>query len=282
MKIGQYNRLHIAHRVDFGVYLSDENGAEVLLPAKYVIPGLGIGDEIEVFVYNDSEDRPVATTEKPAASVGEFAFLKVNAVNKTGAFLDWGLQKDLLVPYSNQKVRMRTGGVYPVYVYLDDASKRVVATAKLAPYIGNVFPDLKPGQQVEALVYKQTPIGYVCIVDNLYHGMLYDNELFRPVEPGDRLKAFVKTVREDGKIDLTLKDKAAARSQSLSERIMERMAMSGGTLDLGDHSSPDLIRFRFQCSKKDFKKAIGLLLKERKICKNGDGYALLTDEMSKK
>lgn len=276
MKIGQYNRLKVARHTDFGVYLSDENGVEVLLPSRYVSAPLQVGEEIEVFVYNDSEDRPVATTERPYATVGEFAFLTVKATNSVGAFLDWGLMKDLLVPYSNQKARMRTGNSYPVYVYLDDASKRVVATAKLAPYLGNAYPDLKSGQEVQVLVYKQGEIGYSCIVDNLYKGILYENELFRNIEPGDKLKAFVKAVRPDGKIDLTLNDKAAVRSQSLSERLVGFMKRSGGKLDLGDHSSPDEIRCRFQCSKKDFKKAIGLLLKERKISKDGSGYALLT------
>lgn len=281
MKIGQYNKLKVARHADFGVYLSDSDGEEVLLPSRYITNPLEAGDEIEVFVYNDSEDRPVATTERPYAAVGEFAFLTVKATNKIGAFLDWGLMKDLLVPYSNQRVRMKTGKSYLVYVYLDDASKRVVATAKLAPYLGNVYPDLKPGQEVNALVSKHSEIGYACIVDNLHKGMIYDNELFRPLEPGDRVKAFVKNVRPDGKIDLTLNDKAAVRSQSVSEKILAYMGRCGGRLDLGDHSSPDIIRLRFQCSKKDFKKAIGLLLKERKIGKDGDGYALLTHDMHK-
>ncbi len=281
MKIGQYNRLTVARHSDFGVYLADSDGEEVLLPSRYVSESLEEGDEIEVFVYNDSEDRPVATTERPYATVGEFAFLTVKATNKIGAFLDWGLMKDLLVPYSNQKVRMKTGRSYLVYVYLDDASKRVVATAKLSQYLGNVYPDLKPGQEVEALVSGHTDIGYSCIVNNLYKGMIYDNELFRPLEPGVKVKAFVKNVREDGKIDLTLNDKASVRSQSLSEKLVAYMERSGGRLDLGDHSSPDIIRLRFQCSKKDFKKAIGLLLKERKITKEGDGYALLTHNMQK-
>ncbi len=280
MHIGKYNRLKVSRHVDFGLYLADDNGTEVLLPSRYLGGEMpAVGDEMEVFVYNDSEDRPVATTERPAATVGEFAFLPVTAVTDFGAFLDWGLVKDLLVPYNQQKGRMKKGRSYLVYVYLDDASKRIVATAKIGKYLGNVFPDYNPGTAVDILVTDQTPLGFQCIVDNLHRGMLYSNELFREVEIGDRIKAFVKNVRPDGKVDLTLQAKAGVRSQSLSEKITAYMERSGGELDLGDHSSPDLIRFRFQCSKKDFKKAMGLLLKEHKVVKNGDGYALLTHKM---
>lgn len=276
MNIGNYNTLTVARRADFGLYLTDDNGHEVLLPSRYVTDRMQVGDAVEVFVYNDSEDRPVATTERPLATVGEFAFLQVKAVNQIGAFLEWGLLKDLLVPFSQQKDRMRPGRSYLVYVYLDDASKRVVATAKIGQYLGNLLPDYKRGDKVDALVYKRTPIGFACIVDNRHKGMLYESELFRPLDRGARVPAFVKTVRPDGKIDLTLNDVAKVRSAGLAEKIHAYMERNNGQLDLGDHSSPDLIRFRFQCSKKDFKKAVGALLKERKITKDGDGYALLT------
>lgn len=276
MKIGKYNKLKVSRPADFGVYLIDENGTEVLLPKRYVSEALQVGDELEVFVYNDSEDRPVATTEHPIATVGEFAYLTVKAVNKFGAFLDWGLMKDLLVPFSQQKNRMEPGGKYLVYIYLDDASKRVAASARINQFLGNTLPDYKRGDQVDALVYKRTSLGFACIVDNMHKGLLYENEIFRPLETGVRLPAYIKSVRPDGNLDLTLKDIAANRTPQLAYRIVEYMTRSGGELDLGDHSSPDVIRFRFQCSKKDFKKALGLLLKEGKICKNGAGYALLT------
>ncbi len=276
MKIGNYNTLRVSRTSDYGIYLVDEAGHEVLLPSRYVTEDMREGSDVEVFVYNDSEDRPVATTERPVATVGEFAFLSVKAVNQIGAFLDWGLMKDLLVPYNQQQDRMTPGRSYPVYIYFDDASKRIVASAKIGRFLGNLYPDLKRGQKVDALIYKRTPIGYACIVDNAFKGMLYSNELFRPVEIGNRLEAFVKGVRDDGKIDLTLNSDAASRSASLAEKIETYMRRCGGSLDLGDHSSPEVIRFRFQCSKKDFKKALGLLLKESKIAKDADGYALLT------
>lgn len=275
MKIGKFNKLKVARHTDFGVYLADEQGHEVLLPSRYVTRPLEPGEEIEVFVYNDSEDRPVATTERPAATVGEFAFLPVKAVNQFGAFLDWGLLKDLLVPYSQQRDKMSVGRSYLVYVYLDDASKRIAATAKVGQYLGNLYPKFKRGEAVDVLVGKRTPIGYACIVNNAHRGMIYADELFRPVQIGDRLKAYVKTVRPDGKIDLTLSDVASQRVARLARRIHDYMT-GRGALDLNDSSSPDLIKIRFQCSKKDFKKAIGLLLKEKKITKEGEGYALLT------
>lgn len=268
--------LRVSRTSDYGIYLVDEAGHEVLLPSRYVTEEMKEGSDVEVFVYNDSEDRPVATTERPVATVGEFAFLSVKAVNRIGAFLDWGLMKDLLVPYNQQQDKMTPGRAYPVYIYLDDASKRIVASARIGRFLGNLYPDLKRGQKVDVLIYKRTPIGYACIVDNAFKGMLYSNELFRPVEIGNCLEAFVKGVREDGKIDLTLGGDAASRSASLAEKIEAYMRRCGGSLDLGDHSSPEVIRFRFQCSKKDFKKALGLLLKEGKIAKDADGYALLT------
>ncbi len=180
VKIGDYNRLAVTKIVDFGVYLDGGNGVEILLPAKYIEGSPEVGQELDVFVYTDSEDRLIATTEHPFARVGQFAFLEVVDVNKVGAFLDWGLSKNILVPFSEQKSRMKEGGVYLVYVYLDNATKRVVATAKIEKYLGNVPAEYRRGQEVDALVWQHTPIGYRVIVDNLHNGMIYENELFRP------------------------------------------------------------------------------------------------------
>ena len=274
IKLGHNNKLMVGRFVDFGAYLTDDEGAEVLLPARYVSDDLAVGDEIDVFVYKDSEDRPVATTDVPYVEVGQFAFLQVVAVNKVGAFLDWGLPKDLLVPFSEQKARMQQGGIYLVYVYLDNESGRIVASAKVEKYLGNLIPDYKPGQRVEALVWEHTPIGYKVIVDNLFQGMLYQNELYRPVEIEETVDAYVKMVRADGKIDLTLGDKAVNRVRELSDEIMERLKNSGGSLPYGDKSSPDDIKAEFKCSKRDFKQAIGRLYKEHRIVIDGDNIAL--------
>jgi len=266
LRIGNFNELKVAREVDFGYYLSTDDGRELLLPRKYMPEGKEIGDVLNVFVYTDSEDRLIATTEVPYATVGEFAFLQVSDVNAAGAFLDWGISgKDLLVPFSQQKARMRQGGIYLVYVYLDDASKRVVASAKIERYIGNVIPNYRQGHKVSALVVEHTPIGYRVIVDNRHWGMIYDNEIFRPLELESTVEAFVKAVRDDCKIDLTLSDRAVKRVGNLSERILAAIDAAGGELHITDGSTPDEIREAFECSKKDFKKAIGHLYKEQKI-----------------
>ena len=275
IKIGNYNTLRVARFVDFGAYLTDDDNNEVLLPARYVPDDATVGDEIEVFVYTDSEDRPVAVTEHPFATVGEFAFLQVAQVNKFGAFLDWGVPKHLLVPFSEQRLRMEEGGIYPVYVYLDDITKRVVASGKLEKFLGNVIPDYKPGQEVQALVWKHTDIGYKVIVDNLFQGMIYDNEVYAPLEIQQTITAYVKNVRDDGKIDLTVGDRAAKRVSDLTSLILDRIEHNGGCLTITDSSSPEEIKRAFHCSKKDFKKAVGKLYKERKIAIGEDCITLV-------
>ena len=170
IRIGKYNTLKVVKLVDFGVYLDGGEGQEILLPAKYIESPLNPGDEIKVFIYRDSEERLIATTEHPYAEVGEFAFLQVSAVNRVGAFLDWGLTKQLLVPFSEQKVRLREGMVCLVYVYLDDVTKRIVASAKIEKFLGNKYPHYKVGDKVQALIYKHTELGYKAIVDNLFPG----------------------------------------------------------------------------------------------------------------
>ena len=276
LKIGKYNSLQVSRNVDFGAYLADRDGNEVLLPARYITVPLQPGNELEVFVYKDSEDRPVATTEHPFAEVGEFAYLQVTQVNNTGAFLDWGLVgKELLVPYSEQKMKLSRGMVVLVYVYLDNATQRVVASAKIEKFLGNRYPDCKLGDKVEALVYKHTELGYKAIVDNLFHGMVYENELYKPLEIGKTIPAYVKQVREDGKIDLVLSGGNDGRVDALMERILDRLKDQPGCfLPISDSASPETIRATFQCSKKDFKKAIGHLYRDRKIVITDGGIRL--------
>ncbi len=263
MKLGQYNELRVTRDSDYGLYLADTEGNEVLLPRRYVSDDMQPGSELRVFVYRDSEDRPVATTEIPYATVGQFAFLEVSDVNSTGAFLDWGLTgKQLLVPFSEQRVRMARGGIYPVYIYLDHATGRVVASGKLDRFTGNVPPAYRARQRVECLVLEHTPIGYRTIVDNLHRGMIYSSETYTPLEVGQTVTAYVKHVRPDGKIDLTLAGPQADRTAALAARIAEAARAAGGRLALGDASSPEEIRLAFSCSKKDFKRALGHLYKE--------------------
>lgn len=274
VKIGQYNTLKVAKKVDFGLYLDGGEAGEILLPARYVDGSPQPGDELTVFIYNDSEDRLIATTERPFATVGEFAFLQVTEVNRIGAFLQWGLPKDLLVPFSEQKSKMKQGGIYPVYIYLDDATKRVVASAKIEKFLGNKIPEYAHGTKVKALVYSHNELGYRCIVDNLFHGLIYQNETFRPVELGVEIDAYVKRVRDDGKIDLTISPVATVRIERLAADILAKLRDNNGKLPVSDHSPAELIQDLFQCSKKDFKKAVGQLYKQQLITIEPDHIVL--------
>lgn len=274
VNIGKRNKLAVSRLVDFGAYLDGGEGKEILMPKRYIESPLSPGDMVDVIVYTDSEDRLVATTEVPLAYAGEFAFLDVVAVTKIGAFLDWGLAKDLLVPYSEQKSRMAVGGRYLVYVYVDNASGRVVASARIEKHVGNVIPDYARGQKVSALVFDRNDAGYRCIVDNLHFGILYSDEVYSPLKKGDRVEAYVKQIRPDGKIDLMLGARADVRTATLATRIEGALRNAGGSLAISDKSTPEEIKAAFQCSKKDFKKAVGHLLKEGKITLSADKTAL--------
>lgn len=274
MKIGKENELTVSRIVDFGVYLTDEKGNEVLLPSRYVTDAPQVGDKMNLFVYTDSEDRPVATTEHPYASVGEFAFLEAVAVTRVGAFLDWGLMKDLLCPFREQKMKMNVGMRYPVYVYLDDASQRVVCSAKIEKFLGNVPPEYKRGERVKALVYKRTDSGYLCVVDNLHQGMVYHSSLYAPLEIGSEIEAHVVKVRHDGKIDLVAGADAMERSNEIAAKLLTIMERNHGFVGLNDKSSPAAITEMLHCSKKDFKKAVGHLLKQGKIKIEENGMSL--------
>ena len=266
MQIGKYNRLLINRFVDFGAYLIDDEDNEVLLPKRYLTGDEELDDEIEVFVYNDSENRPVATTEQPFATVGQFCLLRVKAVNAIGAFLDWGLAaKDLLVPFREQRVRMQAGRSYIVFVYLDPSSQRIVASAKLDKFLSNSIPDYYHRQKVDALIVQQQEIGYRVIIDGKFWGMIYNNEIYQPVNIGEHHMAFVKQVREDGKIDITLAKIEKMRIDDVAELIIKHLNAHNGEMALNDKSSPDDILRTFNCSKKDFKKALGLLYKQHKI-----------------
>ena len=263
--IGKINSLEIARRTEQGFYLIDENGNEVLLPNRYITDDMNIGDTIDVFVYNDSEDRPIATTETPYAQVGEFALLRVKAVNSIGAFLDWGLMKDLLVPFREQRMRMIAGRSYIVYVYVDDESKRIVASAKLDKFLDNKIPEYKFRKKADILIVKRTDLGFKVIVDNLFSGMIYHDEIYQDINIGEHYTAFIKNVRPDGKIDLKLGDREVKRVKGLADVIMDYIKANGGSMQITDSSSPEMIRAVFNCSKKDFKKTLGFLYKAKKI-----------------
>ena len=275
INIGNFNNLKVLKLVDFGAYLDGGNNIEILLPSRYINTPLQINDSVNVFIYTDSEDRLIATTENPLIKVGEFAYLKAKQITQFGAFLDWGLPKDLLVPFREQKTRMKEDLEYLVYAYLDDTTKRIVASSKIEKFLGNKIPCYKNGESVNILVYTQTEIGYKVIVDNMFHGMLYYNEIFQEINIGDKLNAFIKTIRQDGKIDLTLSDKVENRISILSEKIYNWIVINGGETTICDKSNPKEIKKIFACSKKDFKKAIGLLYKEHRISISDKGIQVL-------
>ena len=275
MKLGEYNKLMINRFVDFGAYLIDEQGNEVLLPKRYLSGEEELDDYLEVFVYNDSENRPVATTERPFATVGQFCLMRVKAVNAIGAFLDWGLvAKDLLVPFREQRVRMQAGRSYIVYVYLDPSSERIVASAKLDKFLGNTIPDYYHRQKVDVLITQQLEIGYRVILDGKFWGMIYNNELYQQVNIGEHHIGFIKQVRDDGKIDVTLAKIEKMRIDDVADDILNYLQQNGGSMALNDKSSPEEILRTFNCSKKDFKKALGLLYKQHKVSL-GDKVALV-------
>lgn len=282
IKIGKTNNLKVVKKVDFGLYLDGGESGEILLPKRYVDELMEVGDELDVFIYCDSEDRLVATTEKPLIEVGEFGLLKAVEVNRVGAFMEWGLQKDLLVPFREQSQEIRVGGSYVVYAFLDNATKRIVGSTKLNKYVGNRIPRYSEGDTVDILAVHKTDLGYKVIVDNLFWGMIYNNDLFDPLSPGDRIPAYVKTVREDGKIDVTLRERGGERVFQLANRIMGYLRDAGGEMAMSDSSSPDEIKAVFQCSKKDFKKALGYLYKKGKIQIADGGVTLSPSDNRKK
>ena len=266
MKIGDYNTLQVARESDYGLYLVDDKGEEVLLPNRYVTGEMHPGGMVEVFVYFDSEGRPVATTERPVAKVGDFALMRVKAVNAVGAFLDWGLTaKDLLVPFREQRVDMKAGRSYVVRVYVDERSGRIVASAKLGRFLSQDRPDYYHRERVEVLIVQRTDLGYRVIINNEHWGQLYQKEIYQDVNVGERHTAFVQKVRDDGKVDVTLLKIEKMRVDDLGARILQHLREHGGEMTLNDKSTPDEILSAFGCSKKDFKKSLGLLYRQRMV-----------------
>ena len=277
IKYGEHNRLKVNREVDFGAYLIDEDTQqEVLIPKRYIPANTQVGDELEVFVYFDSEDRLIATTETPKAQVGEFAYLKVIAVSRVGAFLNWGLTKDLLLPYREQKRKVYTGSHYLVRIYVDDKTNRIVATTKVGRYLEDaVLDELEIGQEVDIIVCDHNHIGYQVIINKKFLGLLYENEVFRKLEPGEQTKAFIRKIRwDDFKIDVRLQRDGFEQVDDASGKILKALQENKGYLALSDKSDPEQIKAKLQMSKKVFKKAIGGLYKERKIVIEAGGIRL--------
>ncbi len=274
IKLGDYNTLTVVKEVDFGIYLDGGDEGEILMPKRYVPEGTQPGDQIETFIYLDNEERPVATTERPLAKVGDFAYLEVAWVNEYGAFLKWGLMKDLFCPFREQKKRMEIGESYIVHVHLDDDSYRIMASAKIERYFDERAPMFKHGQEVDLLVWQKTEMGFKVIIDNRYPGLVYEDQVFRYIHTGDRTKGYINTVRPDGKVDVTLQPTGRRQTLDFSEELLQYLKDNGGHCDLGDKSDAEDIKHRFHVSKKTFKRAVGDLYKRRLITIADDGLRL--------
>ncbi|GAO30370.1 CvfB family protein [Geofilum rubicundum] len=265
VEIGKVNKLKVLRVVTIGVYLDGDTIGDVLMPRRYVPYGTKEGDELDVFVYLDSEDRLIATTETPLAVVGDFAFLKVVSVSNFGAFLDWGLMKDLLVPFREQKEKMEKDRSYVVYVYFDDETGRIAASAKIDRFLDNVSPSYQPGEEVDLMIASRTELGYKAIINGLHSGVLYYNQVFKPLVMGQKLKGYIAKIREDEKIDLLLERPGYEKMDDLSEQVLAVLREKGGLMQVSDKSSPRDIEMLFKMSKKNFKKALGALYKKRLI-----------------
>jgi predicted RNA-binding protein (virulence factor B family) len=271
LEIGKINTLTVVKTLDFGAYLDGGNGIEILLPVRYVPESCEVGDEIDVFIYHDNETRLIATTIRPLAIVGEFQLMYVKEVSQVGAFLEWGIMKDLLVPFREQKMQMQKGRSYIVYVYLDSVTNRIVASARIDKFLDNVPPLYERNQEVDLMVGDETEIGYKVIINNLHWGLLYRNEVFRSLAKGEKLKGYIKDVREDDKIDVSMQKLGYDKIDHIAQKILDTLNHNGGYLHVHDKSDADEIQALFDERKKTFKQAIGTLYKQKLIALENDG-----------
>ena len=277
IELGKFNVLEVVKTVDFGVYLDGGEEGQILLPTRYVPEECNIGDFLNVFLYLDNEERLIATTLTPLVQVGEFACLEVSWVNQFGAFLNWGLMKDLFVPFREQKMKMLVGKKYVIHAHIDEDSYRIVASAKVDKYLSKELPAYQPNDEVSILIWQKTDLGFKAIVENKFSGLLYDSEIFQHLQTGMQLKAFVKQVREDGKIDLMLQKPGFEKIDDFSDKLLSHIKENGGSIQLNDKSPAEEIYDAFQVSKKTFKKAVGDLYKKRLIVIEANGIRLAKD-----
>ncbi|EGR2325530.1 GntR family transcriptional regulator [Vibrio alginolyticus] len=275
IKIGQINSLEVIKKADFGVFLDGDDYGSVLLPSKYVPEGTEIGEHVDVFLYFDSESQLAATIERPIAQVGEWGLMKIEGVNATGAFVNWGIkEKDLLIPFSEQRTRFSAGQTILVYVYTDKASGRIVGTTKFNKWLDKTPANYEVNEQVDLIIAERSQLGYKAIVNGKHWGMIFPSDVFGKLYIGKKLKGFVKHIREDGKIDLALQKVGVAKMDDLSSKILDLLEKKGGFLPLNDKSSPEAIFDAFRTSKGTYKKTIGGLYKQGKIVIEKDGIRL--------
>lgn len=276
IKVGEYNTLRVARAFDFGMYLGEDKDV-VLLPKRFVPHGVEVGDMLKVFVYHDSENRLIATTQQPIGIVGDIVNLKVVSVTNQGAFMDWGLMKDLFVPKSKQLMGMRVGGYYIVKIYLDEQTGRVAATEKIEPFLSNEYLTVKELEPVNLLVYRRTDIGYTVIINNLHTGVLHFNDIFQEIQVGDSLKGYIKNIREENKIDVAIGKMGYQRVEDEAGKVLRLLKENNGYLPYNDKSSPEDIYSFFGMSKKTFKMTTGNLYKSRQIIFTQTGIKLVEE-----
>ena len=274
IELGKFNTLRVVKEVDFGMYLDGGEEGEILLPSRYVPENCKPGDELTVFIYLDNEERLVATTLTPLVQVGQFACLEVAWINQYGAFLNWGLMKDLFVPFREQKMKMQVGKQYVIHAHLDDESYRIVASAKGYRYLSKEKAPYEPGQEVSILIWQKTDLGFKAIIENRYSGLLYESEIFQPLHTGMTLKAYVKQVREDRKIDLILQKPGQGKVEDFAATLLDYIREQGGHITLHDKSPAEEIYDTFGVSKKTFKKAVGDLYKKHLVSLQENGIEL--------
>lgn len=277
MKIGEYNELKVLRFTSIGAYLGDEDGNDVLFPYKYIPPGLQEDDSIRVFIYRDSEDRVIATSEMPYITRDGFAFLEIKDVNLYGAFADWGLEKDLLIPFKEQKARMEAGKSYLICLQLDEATDRVYGTGKIQKHLQPCEESFEMNDEVDLLVWEQSNMGYKVIVNNKYQGLIFNNFIDREIQPGQEIKGYVLQVREDGKLDIRISPAGYAKVPDSAEKLLS-ILQKRGKLSLTDKSDPEDIREAVGMSKKTFKQAVGSLYKQKLIVLNADNIELVNKD----
>jgi predicted RNA-binding protein (virulence factor B family) len=275
VQTGHYNELKIIKRLDFGVYLQGNEDQEILLPRRYVPRGCKTGDTIEVFIYLDSSDKIIATTQKPFASVGEIAYLKVVETTKFGTFLDWGLPKDLLVPFKEQIEKMREGRKYLVKVYLDEKTGRIAASAKIRNFLDKTPHQYNAGDKVDLIISNSIDFGYNVVIDQKFSGILFQSDVFQKLQYAEKLAGFILKIREDRKIDVCLHKPGYEKIEEISQLILEKLRERDGFLPVTDKSNPQIIYNLFKVSKKTYKKAVGALYKNRLIKLENNGIHLI-------
>ncbi len=272
--LGKMNHLQIIKKTDFGFYLDGKSLGEILMPKRYITSEMQVGNEIDVIVYLDGEERYVATTEIPLATVGQVAYLKVNSIEKVGAFLDWGVSKELLVPFSEQKTKMEAGKSYIVYVYVDKITNRITGSMRLERFLSKKLPSFNVGDPVSILVWTKTDLGYKVVIEHQWIGVVYGNEVLQPIHYGQTTQGYIQKMRPDGKIDVSLQPLGKQKFDHGAEIILRMLEKSGGSLPYSDKTDPEVIYSIFKMSKKAFKASIGNLYKARKITITPNGIRL--------